>query len=112
MIYEFRVRMSIKGVVSKHLEAENLQDAQKMCERYAARTPGASYIPNSCEPWLIVDDLSVSSDVGVQDVIGDGTPGKPSSSEQRARLGRLAVERKAGVGVGSSPRSDSERVGI
>lgn len=109
MIYEFRVKYGIKGVSTKHVDAPDLKTADTLAREWCDSQPGALYLPNSCEPWLITAP-SQQAEAAAAD-LGDGVPGKPDLPEQRKRTTAQAAARLAGTGVGSKPTTGTERIG-
>lgn len=107
MIYEFRFRDGIRGVVTKHVEAATLAEADRQAQVWVNAKPGTTYIPNSCEAWLV----TVAEAEPEGDVVAADTAGKPSTDEQKRRLQAQSAERKGGTGVGSSVKGEPERVG-
>lgn len=107
MIYEFRVKHGIKGVQSKHLEAPDLETAQKDAEAWASAIPGCTFIFGSVEPWLVTAPARAPA---LAAEAGDYAP-RPDGTEQRKRHRAAAVERATGTGIGSLPAMPAGRVG-
>lgn len=106
MIFSFRYRDGVRGVVTRHMDAASLPEADAQAIAWVAKKPGAFYIANSVEAWLItLDDLPT---VAAQPA--ESQPAKPSQKEQRDRLQADGAARRAGTGVGSSAQQ-TERVG-
>lgn len=107
MIYSFRYRDGVRGVTTKHVEAASIVEADKTALAWVNRRPGATYIPNSCEPWLIsLSDLPPA----VEETSGPVKADAPTLGEQKQRLAKAGAERMAGTGVGSAVKQEG-RVG-
>lgn len=108
MIYSFRFKDGIKGVQTKHVEGTSILDADSTAQQWVNRRPGAVYIPNSCEPWLIsLESLPPAVVEAPVPVKADA----PTLGEQKQRLVKQGAERMAGAGVGSAVKPESGRVG-
>ena len=107
MIWSFRFKDGIRGVQTKHVEADSLVKATERAEAWVRLKPGAVFIPNSVEAWLITADVEQPAAAPVDEAV---TP-KPTPKEQRERLKQVAAERMAGTGVGSAVKAGTERVG-
>jgi hypothetical protein len=107
MIYEFRFRDGIKGVVTKHLEAEDLVSADAAARAICNARPGAVFIPNSCEKWLLEPPAAASD---TPEMTEAATP-KPSNKQQKEALKANGAALKAGTGVGSDVKVESGRIG-
>jgi hypothetical protein len=107
MIYSFRYRDGVRGVVTRHTEADSLPEAEAIAIQWVQRKPGALYIANSTEAWLVtLTDLPVASEAPV----AEQTPAKPSAKEQREKLTEQGAARRAGNGVGADEKQTA-RVG-
>lgn len=107
MIYSFRYRDGVRGVITRHMDAGSLPEADALAVAWVAKKPGAFYIPNSVEPWLVtLDDLPIAAAAQP----AEDKPAKPSQKEQRDKLTAEGAARRAGTGVGSSAQQ-TERVG-
>lgn len=107
MIFSFRYRAGVRGVITGHLEAVDLVAAGDIAQRWVNSQPGSVFIPNSCEPWLItapaVEGVAVEA-------VPEG-PTKPDHKTQKANLREQAQARMAGAGVGSAVKPEGGRVG-
>lgn len=107
MIWEFRFRDGVRGVVTKHVEADTLAEADATARAWVNQKPGTNYIPNSCEAWLV----TLAAVEAVAEPAPETATGKPSQTEQKQRLVESAAAKRSGTGVGSAVKGEAERVG-
>lgn len=110
MIYEFRYRAGVRGVITAHLEADDLVKAQAQATSWVNSQPGVVFIPNSVAPWLIQAPAATVAAPPVEDD-NTGALDKPDQAQQKANLQKLASERMSGTGVGSAVKPETARVG-
>lgn len=107
MIFSFRYRDGVRGVLTRHVDAENIKEAEQIAMAWVQRKPGAFYIASSTEQWLVtLEDLPKVIDEPPPAVVNP----KPSQDEQKERLKTQGAARKAGTGPGSDVKQN-ERVG-